>query len=150
MSSVMALVCGACGRGSTDSPATPASAPSAAKSHFVSVSAVLPVSDYAAAVAWYAKWFGRDPDVVPDANVAEWMVAENAWIQVTRAPEHAGKSSAVIVVADLVAQRDAMSKAGIPCSEIQDYGIIKMCDVADPDGNKVNFVWVNPNPPPAK
>ncbi|MFC3448313.1 hypothetical protein [Amycolatopsis speibonae] len=42
---------------------------------FKNVLAVLPVSDHAAAVAWYKQWIGRGPDVEPTEGVAEWPLA---------------------------------------------------------------------------
>jgi predicted enzyme related to lactoylglutathione lyase len=111
------------------------------------VNAVLPVSDHAAAVAWYAKWLGRNPDVVPVEGVAEWQIAENAWIQVAQAPDPtlAGKTSVVLGVNDIDAQVSTLSEAGVPTSDVNDYGFIKITEVSDPDGNKINFVWENPN-----
>ncbi|MFK0251197.1 VOC family protein [Amycolatopsis azurea] len=112
---------------------------------FKNVLAVLPVSDHAAAVAWYKQWIGRGPDAEPMEGVAEWQLAENAWIQVAHAPEAAGKSSVVIGVEDIDDTVDSLAAQGVKCGPIQDYDFIKLSDVADPEGNKINFVWENPN-----
>jgi hypothetical protein len=71
------------------------------ESNLKSVVGVLPVVDHAAAVSWYQKWVGRAPDVEPMEGVAEWQLAENAWIQVIQVsadPEPAGKTTVVVGV----------------------------------------------------
>lgn len=112
---------------------------------FKNVLAVLPVSDHAAAVAWYTRWIERGPDVEPTEGVAEWQLAENAWIQVAHAPEAAGKGSVVIGVEDIDDTMGTLAAQGVQCGPIQDYGFIKLSDVVDPEGNKINFVWENPD-----
>jgi hypothetical protein len=118
---------------------------------FKNVNAILPVSDHAAAVAWYKLWIGRGPDVEPMEGVAEWQLADNAWIQVALDPESAGKTSVVIGVEDIDSHVAELTKAGVTVGEVQDYDFIKMSEVLDPEGNKVNFVWENPKyEPPAE
>lgn len=118
---------------------------------YKNVNAVLPVSDHASAVAWYKKWIGRAPDVEPMEGVAEWQLADNAWIQVAQAPETAGMTSVVIGVDDIDSHVAVLAREGVTYGEIQDYDFIKMVEIADPEGNKINFVWENPNyEPPAE
>ncbi|GAA4533260.1 VOC family protein [Amycolatopsis samaneae] len=107
--------------------------------------------DHAAAVAWYERWVGRAPDVVPAEGVAEWELAENAWIQVAHAPEAAGKTSVVIGVEDIDSLVADLSNEGVNCGGVQDYGFIRLTEVVDPEGNRINFVWENPDyQPPAE
>ncbi|MGP3685740.1 VOC family protein [Streptomyces sp. IBSNAI002] len=118
---------------------------------FKNVNAVLPVSDHATAIAWYRKWIGRGPDVEPMEGVAEWQLVDNGWIQVAYAPETAGKTSIAIGVEDIDAHLAGLAGAGVTSGEIQDYDFIKMSELVDPEGNKINFVWENPNyEPPAE
>ena len=114
--------------------------------NYSSVVSVLPVSDHGKAVEWYSKWLGRGPDVSPDEGVAEWKLAENAWIQVTAAPtpDAAGKSTVVCGVRDLDKQRAVCERVGVTVGETQDYGFIKLADIVDPAGNKVMFVQETP------
>ncbi|WP_233620620.1 VOC family protein [Amycolatopsis sp. WAC 01416] len=112
---------------------------------FKDVYAVLPVSDHSAAVAWYERWIGRRPDAEPMEGVAEWLLAGNAGIQVAHAPEAAGKSAVVIVVEDIDDTVGSLGARGVECGLVQDYDFIKLTEVADPAGNKVTFVWENPN-----
>ncbi|MGK5740576.1 VOC family protein [Micromonospora sp. URMC 103] len=113
--------------------------------NFKNVNAVLPVTDHAAAVAWYKRWIGRGPDVEPMEGIAEWQLADNAWIQVSHDPEAAGKTSVVIGVEDIDSHVNTLASEGVRCGEIHDYGFIKLAELVDPEGNKINFVWENPN-----
>lgn len=110
--------------------------------NFTSVVSVLYVAKHPEAVAWYSKWLGRAPDVSPDEGIAEWMIAENAWIQVAVAQDEGlvGKSSVVCGVRDLDVQRATCERVGIAVGETQDYGFIKLISVVDPAGNSVVFV----------
>ncbi|WP_127956647.1 VOC family protein [Serratia microhaemolytica] len=110
--------------------------------NFTSVFSVLHVNDFDAAVEWYVKWLGRKPDVTPDEGIAEWQLTENAWIQVSMAPEPnlAGKSFVVCGVRDIEVQRAICQDAGVSTSEIQDLGFIKLAQISDPAGNTVMFV----------
>ena len=110
--------------------------------NFLSVVSVLHVDDFAVAMEWYVKWLGRKPDVTPCEGIAEWKLAENAWIQVSVAPDPslAGKSFVVCGVHDVEVQRAVCEDAGVTASETQDLGFIKHAEISDPAGNTVMFV----------
>lgn len=110
------------------------------ESTLISVVSVLPVADHSAAVAWYAKWIGRAPDVEPMEGVAEWQLAPNAWIQVSVEPESAGRTTVVLGVAEIDAQRAACEAAGVSWGDVNDYGFVKTAEAVDPAGNKIVFV----------
>jgi len=106
-----------------------------------SVIAVVPVKDYDKAIKWYKKLLGRDADIVPVEGVAEWQLAENAWLQVTIDQERAGGTTVIVGVNDVDAQCNSCAEANVPLGEVVEYpGIIKMAEITDPDGNKVAFV----------
>ena len=109
-------------------------------SNLTSVVVVLPVADHSTAVNWYERWVGRAPDVVPTDGVAEWQLAENAWIQVSADSQTAGRTTVVMGVKDLVAQRTACAAVDVTVGEINDYGFIKSAEAVDPEGNKIVFV----------
>jgi predicted enzyme related to lactoylglutathione lyase len=105
------------------------------------VVAVVPVKDHQKAVGWYAKLLGREADLVPADEVAEWQLADSAWIQVSADPERAGHTTVIIGVIDIDVQRSSCEKAGVPPGEVIEYpATIKMVEIADLDGNKVVFV----------
>lgn len=110
------------------------------ESNFASVVAVLPVTAHAEAVKWYQNWIGRAPDVEPMDGIAEWQLAENAWIQVTVDPESAGRTTAVVGVKDIDAQRSACAAAEVAVGEVIDHGVVKTAEAVDPAGNKIVFV----------
>jgi hypothetical protein len=110
------------------------------ESNLKSVVGVLPVGDHAAAVSWYQKWIGRAPDVEPIEGVAEWQLAENAWIQVSADPEPAGNATVVVGVGDIDTQRTNCAAAGVTVGEVNDYGFIRTAEAVDPAGNKLMFI----------
>ena len=124
----------------SDSSKTSEATQASKSAAFTALVAVMPVKDHAASVAWYSKWLGRGPDVVPSEGVAEWNLADAGWLQVGLDPEKAGQTSVVLMVPDVVTQRQACSDAGLAPGEIQDYGVVKLVSLVDPDGNQVTFV----------
>ncbi len=111
------------------------------KSNINSVIAVVSVRDQETAIEWYKRLFGRDADIVPVEGVAEWQLAENAWLQVTADPERAGGTTAIIGVNDIDIQCSACAAANVSHGEVVEYPeVIKMIEVIDPDGNKIAFV----------
>ena len=44
----------------------------------------VPVRDFAAALDWYCRLFGRDPDLVANDDEVLWQVVGPAWIYVVR------------------------------------------------------------------
>ncbi|MFV2101632.1 hypothetical protein [Micromonospora sp. LOL_024] len=104
-----------------------------------------------AAVTWYKQWIGRNPDVEPTEGVAEWQLTDNAWIQVSLNPEAAGRTSVVVGVEDMDSHIASLASAGVTFGEVQDFDFIKMSELVDPAGNRINFVWENPRyEPPAE
>jgi predicted enzyme related to lactoylglutathione lyase len=110
------------------------------ESNLQNVVAVLPVADHAAAVSWYQKWIGRAPDVEPIEGVAEWRIADKAWIQVAADPEPAGRTRVVIGVDDIDTQRSTCEAGGVTVGDVTDLGFIKMAEAVDPAGNTILFV----------
>jgi hypothetical protein len=110
------------------------------ESNLASVVGVLPVTDHAKAVTWYQKWIGRAPDVEPTEGIAEWQLAENAWIQVTIDPESAGGTTVVIGVKDIDVQRSVCAAVEVAVGDVSDYGFVKTAEAVDPAGNKILFV----------
>lgn len=112
-----------------------------AHTNIAAVVAVVPARDQGNAVAWYTKLLGRAADIVPTDDVAEWQLADNAWLQVGADPERAGYTTVVIGVHDIDVQRTFCERAGVPLGEVIEVpAVIKMAETTDPEGNKVVFV----------
>lgn len=91
------------------------------------------------ALPWYRSLLG-DPDLTPMEGVAEWKIAENAWVQVSEESERAGGSNVILQVNDIEAARREVDEKGITTGEIADYGFVRVLDLSDPDGNRVALV----------
>lgn len=106
-----------------------------------SVVAILPVENFEPARAWYTRLFGRVADVEPMEGMAEWQIADKAWIQVSVDAEAAGRTSVVIGVENLDETAESLKAAGIEVGDITEYpGVVKTLGASDPAGNTVTFV----------
>ena len=105
------------------------------------MSAVVATRDYATALAWYSRILGRDPELEPIDGVAEWQITATAWLQLMEDADRAGKSAVRFGVSDLASQIAELNDAGIATGEsVVIADMVKVVDVADPDGNEVSFV----------
>lgn len=104
-----------------------------------SLVSVIKVSNCEASTAWYGRWLG-EPDVIPMAGMAEWQIAEHAWLQLDALAGEVGKAAAVIGVEDVAACRQALIHAGIEAGEVVDWGFVLTCDFSDPDGNRISLM----------
>ena len=105
--------------------------------------AAVTVADLDAAVAWYARLFGRPADIVPNDNEVMWRLADAAWLYVVRDEERAGHTLVTLCVADLdraVADIAARGIAGGPVEIIGDAG--RKATFTDAEGNAVSFIEV--------
>ena len=106
-----------------------------------SLVSVLNVSDLTEALTWYGAWLG-EPDETPMDGMAEWRIADNAWLQLDASEGAAHPAAVVIGVDDLAACRTALLEAGIAVGEIQDWEVVLSCDLHDPDGNKISLAQI--------
>jgi len=101
------------------------------------------VRELAAAVDWYRRLFGRDPDIVPNDDEVMWRVADGGWVYVIEEPAAAGKSLVTIAVKDLGASVAEITDRGISLGAIEAVGdAARKAKVADPDGNSVALIEV--------
>ena len=108
---------------------------------FNDIAAVIATKDYAAARSWYVRVIGREPDLEPIEGVGEWQIAATAWLQVVEDHDRAGRTAVRLGVDDLAAQIAALEDEGIAMGELVVIAdMVKVIDVADPDGNEVSFV----------
>ena len=106
-----------------------------------SLVSVLNVSDLTEALIWYSAWLG-EPDETPMDGMAEWRIADNAWLQLDATGETVTPSAAIIGVDDLAVYRTALLETGIAVGEIQDWEVVLSCDLHDPDGNKISLAQI--------
>ena len=105
------------------------------------IAAVVATQDYAVARSWYSRLIGREPDLEPIDAVAEWQITVTAWLQLVEDSQRAGKSAVRFGVDNLDAQVAELTDAGIATGEpVIIADMVKIVDVADPDGNEVSFV----------
>ncbi|OBF93076.1 glyoxalase [Mycobacterium sp. 852002-51152_SCH6134967] len=108
---------------------------------FNDIAAVVATGDFVAARSWYCEVMGRGPDLEPIEGVAEWQITATAWLQLMEDHARAGRSAVRIGVDDLDAQTAELAKLGVETGEVVVIaGLVKVLDVADPDGNEVSFV----------
>jgi catechol 2,3-dioxygenase-like lactoylglutathione lyase family enzyme len=101
------------------------------------------VADLAAARAFYARLFGREPDLVPNATEACWQLGEGMWVYVIVDAARAGGAINTILVDDLDALvADWASRAIAPDEIRQEGDAARKARVLDPDGNELGFAQV--------
>jgi catechol 2,3-dioxygenase-like lactoylglutathione lyase family enzyme len=100
----------------------------------------IPVSDYAAALAWYERLFGSPPAFLPSDTEAVWELAEHRHVFVERQPEHAGHARHLLFVDDLYARVGQIAERGLAPAQRETLpnGVRKVA-YRDPDGNEFGF-----------
>lgn len=108
-----------------------------------SVTVGIPVTDLAAAAAWYRRLLYARAEIEPADGIHEFDVLPGCWLQLsegkTSGPEHLFQ----IGVEDLEAARRRLLSLGIAVAEPERVnGVIAFCDFADPDGNRLSLYEV--------
>ena len=101
--------------------------------------AQLIVSDLEASIGFYSAIFGREPDVRPMDSLVEWEFTGAGAIQVFEEPPRAGKSGVTISVSSLDEQLAVLEAAHISHDSPMVATYVRLCTVADPDGNRIVF-----------
>src|SRR4051794_15300742 len=93
------------------------------------------VADYAAAIAWYERLFGRPPDVVVKEDEAMWQVAEAGWIYVVADGARAGNGLVTVLIDDLDARLGELAQRGVSAGPVETVGGgVRRAAVTDPEG----------------
>jgi predicted enzyme related to lactoylglutathione lyase len=100
----------------------------------------IPVSDFAAALAWYEKLLGSPPSSFPHDTEAVWELAEHRLLFIVQRPEHSGHAMHTLIVDDLDSVMAEISQRGLEPARQETYpnGVRKTTFV-DPDGNEIAF-----------
>jgi predicted enzyme related to lactoylglutathione lyase len=105
------------------------------------VFAGLTVTDRDRAADWYARLLGRPADMLPNDAEAAWQLTESASLYLLADPNRAGRGLVTLVVDDLDAETEQLSKRGIPVPPAEPVGDAgRKCTITDPDGNTVALV----------
>ncbi|MEV0622020.1 VOC family protein [Nonomuraea sp. NPDC050404] len=100
----------------------------------------IPVTDYAAALPWYERLFGKEPSFLPNEIEAVWEVAEHRYIYIVQQPERAGNALVFSYVSDLDDRVAQIARRGIEPAgrETFDGGVTKVI-YQDAEGNEISF-----------
>lgn len=105
------------------------------------VLSVVPVADFDASIAWYERLFGRPADARPMPGLADWHISDDAWVQVFRDVDHAGRSALNFAVDDLEDETAVLAGRGITLGEVTaTTKNAKLASVADPAGNTITLI----------
>jgi hypothetical protein len=99
--------------------------------------AAISTADYAAGRAWWERFFGREPDLLPNDHEAAWRVTTDGWIYVIGDADRAGKALVTLLVDDLDAW---IARLALDVSEMETMpGGIRALMVTDPEGNAIQL-----------
>jgi predicted enzyme related to lactoylglutathione lyase len=106
----------------------------------VDLFAGIPVTDFAAALAWYERLFGRAPAFFPHDTEAVWEIAEHRYVYIVRSPEHAGHAVHTLFVDDLDAVLAGTAERGLDPAKSETFGEgVRKVTFRDADGNETGF-----------
>jgi len=99
----------------------------------------VPVSDLAAALDWYTRFFGRAPDLRVGDEIL-WDIDEHATLFIEPDAARAGAGRITFAVTGLDALLTRMTAAGIQTGAVETYSNgVRHVRVPDPDGNSIAF-----------
>jgi predicted enzyme related to lactoylglutathione lyase len=97
----------------------------------------IPVADYAAAQAWYVRFFGRAPDHIVTANESMWQIANVGSIYLVADAERAGRALVTLAVDDLEELAARFTELGLAMQLVDiSPDSPKRMVVIDPEGNQ--------------
>ena len=100
----------------------------------------IPVSDYAAALAWYERLPGSPPSFFPHDTEAVWELAEHRSVYIVQRPDHAGHAMHTIIVDDLDTLMAEVAQRGLEAAKQETYSNgVRKTTYVDPDGNEIGF-----------
>ncbi|MFC4049020.1 VOC family protein [Actinomadura syzygii] len=100
----------------------------------------IPVTDYATALPWYERFFGREPSSLPNDIEAVWEVAEHRYVYIVQDPERAGNALVLSYVDDLGDRVADLARRGIEPARRETFeGGATKVTFQDADGNEIAF-----------
>jgi catechol 2,3-dioxygenase-like lactoylglutathione lyase family enzyme len=99
--------------------------------------AAIPTADFAVGRAWWERFFGREPDLLPNDHEAAWRVTTDGWIYVIGDPDRAGRALVTLLVDDLDAW---ISRLELDATQLEVMpGGIRTLYIEDPEGNTIQL-----------
>src|SRR5688572_7382176 len=83
------------------------------------VFAGIATANYAAALPWYERLFGRPPDLLPQDEEAAWQFTDTGWVYLVADAARAGRGLFTLLVDDLDAQVSALAERGLTPAETE-------------------------------
>jgi len=100
----------------------------------------LPVTDYAAAAAWYERLIGAPPSFLPNDTEAVWEIGGHRFVYIAVRPEHAGHAVVTLFAEDFDARLSQIAERGIEPALRETLGNgVRKAIFRDPDGNEIAF-----------
>jgi predicted enzyme related to lactoylglutathione lyase len=104
------------------------------------VFAGIPTGNYAAALPWYERLFGRPPDMLPQDEEAAWQLTDTGWIYLVSDAGRAGKTLLTLLVDNLDVHLAALAERGLTPDETETLSNAgRKAAFIDPEGNKITF-----------
>lgn len=101
----------------------------------------MPTADFANALTWYERLFGRRADNRPMEGLAEWRLTDSGWVQLTGDGERAGSGLLNLAVDDLERHVAELADRGLTPGAIQTVTKgVQLSSIEDPDGNTLTFL----------
>jgi ketosteroid isomerase-like protein/predicted enzyme related to lactoylglutathione lyase len=104
---------------------------------------VVSTADLAAARAWYAKLFGREPDRTPMSEVHEWYFGDGG-VQLVQDENRGGRSMLTLIVDDIDEARRSLAKQGLALGPATDGDFATLAQIKDHEGNVITFAKPGP------
>lgn len=99
----------------------------------------VPVSELGAAIDWYTRFFGRQPDLRAGEEIL-WDIDEHATLFIEPDVARAGAGRITFVVTGLDALLERLATQGIEHEPIEAYSNgVRHAKIPDPDGNAIAF-----------
>ena len=106
----------------------------------VDLFAGMPVSDFAAAKAWYETLLGGEPAFMPHETEAVWELAEHRYLFIVEDEKRAGTAIPTVFVAEFDALLAAIAERGLEPAEVETYSNgVRKAIFRDPDGNELGY-----------
>jgi catechol 2,3-dioxygenase-like lactoylglutathione lyase family enzyme len=102
------------------------------------VFAGIATADFDSSLAWYERFMGRPPDLVPREGDAAWQLSDTGWIYVVDDPDRAGRALLTLLVDDLERYVAELAERGIDAGAIDTVpGVVQRVTITDPDGSTI-------------